>query len=99
MPPYPLVCVEPDCGKPAIYKIASRWSDGLTEELKTYYLSCEHCVQSHLAKAQTKKKDCRLVPGETLDNPGIYDLDRTKRDRQLVRRLEQEKPGQQDQTA
>ena len=35
MPPYPVLCYRPGCGKPAVYKIAARWSDGVTEELTT----------------------------------------------------------------
>ena len=29
---------------------------------------------------------CRLAPGETLDEPGVYELARGQRDHQLVRR-------------
>ena len=90
MPSYPLLCYQPECEEPAVFKIAARWSDGVTEELKTYFLTCAGCVALLFAQAQLKQAACRLVPGETLDAPGIYDLDRGKRDRQLIRRLEQE---------
>ena len=46
MPPYPVLCSCPCCGQPAVYKIAARWSDGVTQELKTYALSCEACLIS-----------------------------------------------------
>ena len=36
MPPYPIYCYRKGCGKPAEFKIAGRWSDGATNELKTY---------------------------------------------------------------
>src|SRR5262249_39941070 len=30
MSPYPVICYRPGCGRPALYKIAARWSDGVT---------------------------------------------------------------------
>ena len=35
MPPYPILCYRQGCEKPAVYKIAAQWSDGITRELKT----------------------------------------------------------------
>ena len=34
MPSYQVYCTTHDCKNPAIYKIAARWSDGITGELK-----------------------------------------------------------------
>jgi hypothetical protein len=64
MPPYPLICYEPGCGKEARYKIAARWSDGLTEELKTYGLTCEDCLQAWFIRSHAKHEACRRTPGE-----------------------------------
>lgn len=87
---YPLRCYSPGCREPAVYKIAARWSDGVTEELKTYALSCPACLNEWLRRSREKQIACRLAPGETLDTPGIYELARGLRDHQLQRR---EDPG------
>ena len=71
MPPYPVLCSTPDCGKPAIYKIASQWSDGITTELKTYGLSCADHVAFWLHHARQRQAACGLAPGETLGEPSI----------------------------
>ena len=86
MPPYPVRCYAAGCEQPAAFKIAARWSDGLTHELKTYYLSCPACVAGLLAAARVKRAACRLAPGETLDEPGVYELHRGERDKTLKRR-------------
>jgi hypothetical protein len=85
MPPYPVLCYRPGCGKPALYKIAARWSDGVTQELKTYSLSCEECLPALFRDSRAKQKACRLAAGETLDPPGIYSLERGRRDAQIRR--------------
>jgi hypothetical protein len=86
MPPYPLVCYRQGCGHPALFKIASRWSDGITSELKTYSLGCPDCLPELLREARTKQVACRLAPGESLESPAVYELRRGVRDRELVRR-------------
>ncbi len=86
MSPYPVVCYAPGCDAPAVYKIAARWSDGTTHELKTYALTCAACLAGQFAAAVTKRAACRLTAGETLDAPGVYDLARGARDRVLTRR-------------
>lgn len=90
MPPYPLYCYSPDCRKLARFKIAARWSDGFTHELKTYALSCEECLAKWLARSREKHAACRLAPGETLETPGVYDLVRGQRDLERQRRLDLE---------
>lgn len=85
MPPYPICCYRKGCGKLAIYKIAARWSDGVTEELKTYALSCEDCLPGWFRHSQEKQNACRLARRETLEPPGIYRLKHGHRDRQLER--------------
>ena len=82
---YPVICYAPGCGREAIYKIAARWSDGLTEELKTYYLSCAKCLPILFQDARRKRDQCRLANGETLDTPGVFSLHRGARDHQLDR--------------
>lgn len=91
MPPYPPLCYTPHCGQPADYKIAARWSDGVTEELKTYSLCCERCLPETYQQSCAKQRACRLAPGEILEAPGIYRLQRGLADRTLERLVEREK--------
>ncbi len=92
MPSYPVRCSTSGCLELAVYKIAARWSDGATEELKTYALSCSTCLAASFRHSRLKQAACRLAPGETLDTPGIYELVRGRRDPQLVRRPDLEQP-------
>jgi hypothetical protein len=90
MPAYPVLCYRPGCGRPAVYKIAARWSDGVTQELKTYALSCPDCLADWFARSRARQAACRLAAGETLEPPGIFELARGRRDRQLTRRQDLE---------
>ena len=92
MPPYPIPCYRRGCDRPAAYKIAARWSDGVTGELKTYALTCADCLPDLFRQSCAKQAACRLAPNETLERPGIYELQRGQRDRQLTHRpdLEQQ---------
>jgi hypothetical protein len=87
---YPVLCYRAGCGRPAVYKIAARWSDGVTQELKTYSLTCGDCLAEQYARSRAKQAACRLAAGETLDEPGVYELARGQRDHQLVRRSDVE---------
>jgi hypothetical protein len=91
MKPYPVLCYAAGCPRPAAYKIAARWSDGITDELKTYSLACDECLAALFERAAEKRAACRLAPGETLEAVGIYDLHRGERDRGLKRRTDLEK--------
>ena len=70
MPPYPLACH--GCGKPALFKIASRWSDGFTAELKTYGLVCEACLPATFVDARLRQQRCRLTHDEQLFPPQVF---------------------------
>lgn len=85
MPPYPLICYQKGCGQSAVYKIAARWSDGITSELKTYGLSCADCLPEWFQRSRKKQAACRTVAGETLERPGIYKIARGQRDKKLER--------------
>jgi hypothetical protein len=85
MPPYPVYCYTKACRRPARYKIAARWSDGLIHELKTYALSCENCLAEWYQESKQKQIQCRLSKGETLEAPGIYCLARGRRDADIER--------------
>jgi hypothetical protein len=90
MPAYPVLCYRPGCGRPAAYKVAARWSDGVTQELKTYALSCPDCLAEWLARGRARQAACRLAAGETLEPPGVYELAHGRRDRELTRRQDLE---------
>src|SRR5437588_196787 len=85
MPPYPIFCYTRGCGKPALYKIAARWSDGVTRELKTYGLCCADCLPDWFHGSRQKQAACRLARGETLEPPGIFSLERGRRDTEINR--------------
>ena len=85
MPPYPMICYARGCTQEAFYKIAARWSDGVTSELKTYFLACADCRAELFQAACGKKAACRLAAGETLAEPEIFELTRGRRDRELIR--------------
>ena len=90
MPPYPVNCCANGCPRQAAFKIAARWSDGVTRELKTYFLACTECLPELYRKARVKKAECRLAQGETLGDPEVFEMTRGRRDRELVRRPELE---------
>src|SRR5437588_11393434 len=92
VPSYEVRCTRPGCSRPAIFKIAARWSDGSTEELKTYALCCSECLAEAYRTSRAKQAACRTAKGETLEAPGVYQLARGRRDQQLARRpdLEQQ---------
>ena len=85
LPPYPVLCYATGCSREAIYKIAARWSDGVTGELKTYSLACADCVSGLFRDARARKAACRLAAGETLGDPEVFEMTRGRRDRELVR--------------
>lgn len=85
MPAYPIICYTKGCNKQADYKIAARWSDGVTSELKTYSLCCDGCLPTAYHQSKTRRAACRLAPGESAEPPGIYRLNRGSRDAQLER--------------
>ena len=91
MPPYPIYCSQPGCNNVARYKIAARWSDGATQELKTYALTCDNCLPDAFQRSCEKQAACRLAPGEILEAPGIYTLERGRRDTEICRLVDLEK--------
>ena len=85
MASYPVLCYAAGCTRPAQFKVAACWSDGITDELKTYALSCGECLAALYVTAGVQRAACRLAPGETLEEPGIYELTRGGRDTTLKR--------------
>jgi hypothetical protein len=87
---YIIRCYTPGCPREATYKVASRWSDGVTSELKTYSLCCAECLPERYRASMQKQAACRTAAGEILEPPGIYLLTRGQRDQQLQRDMEME---------
>jgi hypothetical protein len=85
------MCYARGCPHEAAYKIAARWSDGVTSELKTYFLACPECLPELYRTARVKKAACRLAAGESLGDPEVFEVRRGARDRELVRRPELER--------
>jgi hypothetical protein len=90
MPAYPVLCYRQGCTNLAAYKIAAAWSDGVTQELKTYALCCADCLKDLYHLSCRKQAACRLALGEKLERPGIFEMVRGKRDQQLVRLVDLE---------
>jgi hypothetical protein len=84
---YQILCTHRGCSRPAHYKIAARWSDGVTSELKTYALCCRDCVRPALEESRRRQSRCRLAAGESLERPGVYKLEAGKHDNELPRLL------------
>jgi hypothetical protein len=84
------MCYSNGCPHEAVYKIAARWSDGVTSELKTYFLACPTCLPKLHQAAKVKKAACRLATGESLGEPEVFEMTRGRRDRELVPRAELE---------
>lgn len=87
---YPVLCTRKECSRPALYKIAARWSDGTTQELKTYALCCAECLPEIFRLSCTKQAACRLTRGETLERPSVYKLAPGRHDLELQRCVELE---------
>ena len=85
MPSYSVYCSTKGCKHLALYKIAARWSDGIESELKTYGLCCQDCLPRWFQQCREKHRQCRLTEKETLDAPGVYQLQRGQRDLSLSR--------------
>jgi hypothetical protein len=82
---YQPTCSAPNCGKPAVFKVAAPWSNGTSRELKNYGLACEDHRDSQLALAQLHRRDLKLAEGETVGQVGLYQLMSGKRDADLPR--------------
>jgi hypothetical protein len=82
---YAVLCYESGCAQPAVYKIAAQWSDGHTQELKTYGLTCAAHLPAWFRRSLEKQAACPLVEEETLEPPGIYRLEAQRTDKQLAR--------------
>jgi hypothetical protein len=87
---YAIHCTRQGCERLAAFKIAARWSDGVTEELKTYALVCEPCLPAAFRDSVAKNTACLRAKNERLEKPGIYRMAAGRRDQQLDRCIDLE---------
>jgi len=85
---YPIRCSASDCAELAEFKIAAGWSDGTTQELKSYGFACHAHLEQAYRRAAESRARCRLTEGETLQSLGVYRLHYGRRDRELERLCE-----------
>jgi hypothetical protein len=76
-------CSTPSCETPAVYKIASSWSDGSSRELKNYGLACDQHRDRELAAARRRHEVLRRGEDETVAPVELYRLIPGCRDRDL----------------
>lgn len=88
--PYPIVCDGKHCSRPAVFKVASRWSDEFTWEWKTYGLVCRDCLDPMYESALIRQKACSMAPGESLGIPMVLDLAPGQSSSRMVRRADLE---------
>lgn len=78
-------CISPSCEENAVYKIASPWSDGVFNELKSFGFACADHLGPVFRAAEDRRKAYHPSPGEVVGEIGIYKYEQGKRDRQLQR--------------
>lgn len=78
-------CSHSNCSEPAVYKLASRWSDGTFAELKTFGFACSEHLGQVFRDAEARSRDYAPGPGEVIEEIAIYRFESGKRDRQLQR--------------
>jgi hypothetical protein len=78
-------CCHAECREPAAYKIAARWSDGRSAELKTYGFACSEHVGAVFRDSEQRRREYTPSPGESIEEIAIYRYDPAKRDRLLQR--------------
>ena len=88
--PWIVRCSITDCGEPAEYKVAAPWNDRRFSELKTYGFACADHIHDVLRSAEARWLDYEPVPGESVQDAGIYRYEPGKIDRDLERDWELE---------
>jgi hypothetical protein len=80
-----VLCSQSQCDKPATYKIATPWSYGRFNELKSYGLACSDHYGDAYREAQRRFKLHPPSSEETVGEISIYRFEKGKHDRQLER--------------
>lgn len=94
--PYRAECSAAGCAEAAEYKIAAQWTDGSLTELKPYGFSCEGHLPEIVRDARTRKARCRLSPGESCGEVGVYRFRPNTKDQQLERLGDLERLAEKD---
>jgi hypothetical protein len=76
-------CSVPDCGRPALYKVAAPWSSGTSRELKNYGLACTDHRAEVLDGARARRSSLKPAEGESVGEVSLYQLMPGVRDREL----------------
>jgi hypothetical protein len=82
---YRPICASPGCSEPAAFKIAARWSDGTSQELKSYGLVCERHRRDGIDRARHRSASLRLAEGEVVGPVAVFRLESGRRDSDLTR--------------
>ena len=82
---YQAKCSDAGCDQPARYKVGAVWSDGTSQELKNYGLSCETHRQAQLERASRHRDGLKLADGETVGPIALFVLESGRRDTELSR--------------
>jgi hypothetical protein len=85
MPKNVVQCCHGNCEAPAAYKIAARWSDGRSAELKTYGFACSEHIGPVFRDSEQRRQEYTPSPGEVIEEIAIYRYEPAKRDRLLQR--------------
>ncbi len=78
-------CTAAGCPQPAIYKIAALWSDGTSQELKSYGLVCETHRQERYEQACERSALLSRTADESVGPVEIFRLEPDRRDAELTR--------------
>lgn len=76
-------CSTRECGKPAEYKVASPWSYGRFEELKSYGLACSEHFGDVYREAQKRRKLHAPSADEMVGEISIYRFEKGKHGKEL----------------
>ncbi|HKI17912.1 MAG TPA: hypothetical protein VKA15_08525, partial [Isosphaeraceae bacterium] len=60
-------CCHAECREPASYKIAARWSDGRSAELKTYGFACSEHVGAVFRDSEQRRREYTPSEGELIE--------------------------------
>lgn len=80
-----ILCGKKQCGKPAAYKIASPWSYGTFNELKSYGLACSEHFGDAFREAQVRAHLHHPSVEEKVGEIAIYRYEKGKLDKQMER--------------
>jgi hypothetical protein len=83
-------CSVGGCGGPATYKVAAPWGDRRFRELKTYGFACDDHVGEVFRDAEARWLEYEPVPGEIVQEVGIFRFGPSVGDRNLERDYELE---------